>query len=509
MNTNTFNSNDYMRFMLTSQVYDLAIKTPCVPMLKLSKRVNNQVFIKREDTQVVNSFKIRGAYSMLAKLTKEQQLKGVVAASAGNHAQGVALSAKHLKIKALIVMPEKTPSIKVDAVKNFGGEVLLFGNNFDDAKNKAIEISKEKDMIFIPPFDHPLVIAGQGTIGLECLQQCPDVDKIFVPVGGGGIAAGIAVIVKQLNPKIKVIGVESSESACLKAALEAGKPVVLKRVGLFADGVAVKQIGNETFRLCKEYLDDVITVSEDEICASIKDIFDDTRAIAEPAGAVSLAGVKKYISQHNICNEKIINILSGANLNFHRLRYVSERCEIGENQEALLAVKIPEESGSFLKLCENLGNTNITEFSYRYLNNSQARVFMGLQIQNSKQKEIIIEALEKKEFNVKDISNDDVAKTHIRYMIGGTSSSQNPEKLYQVIFPEEKGALIKFLNTIGKKWNISLFHYRNHGANYGDILIGFQVQESEYELLNSKLKEVGYQYTDVTNSLAYDNFLNN
>lgn len=499
--------NDYLRAVLTANIYDMVEVTPLQHMDKLSTRFKNDIYIKREDRQPVNSFKLRGAYAMITSLSDKQKAAGVIAASAGNHAQGVALSANKLGLKALIVMPENTPSIKVDAVRGFGGEVLLYGANFDEAKDKAIELSESKHMTFIPPFDHPSVIAGQGTIGLEVLQHLANVDRIFVPVGGGGLIAGIAVLVKQLMPNVKVIGVESEDSACLFAALQAGEPVDLERVGLFADGVAVKRIGEETFRVCQQYVDEVVLVDSDEICAAMKDVFDNVRAIAEPSGALSLAGLKKYVHENGIRGERLVNILSGANLNFHRLRYVSERCEIGEKQEALLAVTIPEQKGSFLKFCHLLGERAVTEFNYRYADDSRARVFVGVRISGDGETTEIIKDLQRGGYDVVDLSEDEMAKTHIRYMIGGRSYSDQKERLYSFIFPEQKGALVKFLQTLGTHWNISLFNYRNQGADYGDILAAFQMSDATKENFEHHLEALGYSYQEVTDSPSYQYFL--
>ncbi|TNH01985.1 threonine ammonia-lyase, biosynthetic [Testudinibacter sp. TR-2022] len=502
------NGSEYLRAVLTSNIYDVVEVTPLQKMAKLSERFDNAIYIKREDRQPVNSFKIRGAYAMITGLNEAQKAAGVIAASAGNHAQGVALSAKKLGLKALIVMPQNTPSIKVDAVRGFGGEVLLHGANFDEAKTKAIELSHSKNMTFIPPFDHPAVIAGQGSLAMELIQQSQHIDRIFVPVGGGGLAAGVAVLIKQLMPEVKVIGVESKDSACLQAALAAGEPVDLERVGLFADGVAVKRIGDETFRVCQRYLDEVITVDSDEICAAVKDIFENVRAISEPSGALSLAGLKKYVKLHNIQGETLINILSGANLNFHSLRYVSERCEIGEKHEALLAVTIPEQKGSFLKFCHLLGDRAVTEFNYRYADNQQAGIFVGVRVSGGEaEKQEIIGQLRVNGYDVNDLSDDEVAKTHIRYMIGGHSTSSQRERLYSFVFPEQKGALVKFLQTLGTQWNISLFHYRNHGADYGDILCAFQLSEATEQVFQHHLEELGYAYQDITDSDSYQYFL--
>ncbi|MDG6793441.1 threonine ammonia-lyase, biosynthetic [Glaesserella parasuis] len=497
---------DYLRAILSSKIYDLAQVTPLQKMEKLSERLGNHISIKREDRQPVHSFKLRGAYAMISNLSPAQKNAGVIAASAGNHAQGVALSAKHLGLRALIVMPQNTPSIKVDAVRGFGGEVLLYGANFDEAKAKAIELSQELNMTFVHPFDHPLVIAGQGSIGMELLQQNADLNYIFVPVGGGGLIAGIAVLIKQLMPEIKVIGVESKDSACLFYALQAGQPVDLERVGLFADGVAVKRVGDETFRLCQKYVDDVVLVDNDEVCAALKDVFENVRAVAEPSGALSLAGLKKYVAQHNLEGRNLACILSGANLNFHTLRYVSERCEIGEKHEALLAVSIPEQKGAFLKFCQIIGNRAVTEFNYRHADDQQACIFVGVRISGNAEKLEIIKDLQQNGYPVTDLSDDDIAKTHIRYMVGGRPSSIQQEELYSFEFPEQKGALLKFLQTL-IDWDISLFHYRAHGADYGDILAAFVVNSSEKEAFKQDLDRLGYRYQDVNDSPAYQYFL--
>ncbi len=497
---------DYLRTILSSNIYDLAQVTPLQKMEKLSERLNNKIFIKREDRQPVHSFKLRGAFAMIANLSKAQKEAGVIAASAGNHAQGVALSAKHLGLRALIVMPQNTPTIKVDAVRGFGGEVLLFGANFDEAKAKALELSQELNMTFIHPFDAPAVIAGQGTIGMELVQQRSDLDRIFVPVGGGGLIAGIAVLVKQLLPNIKVIGVESKDSACLYHALKAGKPVNLERVGLFADGIAVKRIGDETFRICQQYVDEVVLVDNDEICAALKDIFENVRAVAEPSGATSLAGLKKYVKANNIEDENLACILSGANLNFHTLRFVSERCEIGEKHEALLAVTIPERKGSFLTFCQILGNRAVTEFNYRHADDTNACIFVGVRISGSAEKAEIIKELQQNGYNVSDLSDDDIAKTHVRYMVGGRPASLKNEQLYSFEFPEQKGALLKFLQAL-TDWDISLFHYRAHGADYGDILAAFAIEPGSEAELNKHLEQLGYRFQNVNDSPAYQYFL--
>ena len=499
-------NTDYLRRILSSNIYDLAQVTPLQKMEKLSARLKNNIFIKREDRQPVHSFKLRGAFAMISNLSKAQKEAGVIAASAGNHAQGVALSAKHLGLRALIVMPQNTPSIKVDAVRGYGGEVLLFGANFDEAKAKAIELAEELNMTFVHPFDAPDVIAGQGTIAMELIQQRGDLDRIFVPVGGGGLIAGITVLIKQLIPEIKVIGVESKDSACLYAALKAGQPTDLERVGLFADGIAVKRIGEETFRLCQQYVDDVVLVDNDQICAALKDIFENVRAVAEPSGAASLAGLKKYVKEHQIEGENLACILSGANLNFHTLRFVSERCEIGEKHEALLAVTIPEQRGSFLTFCQILGNRAVTEFNYRHADDRNACIFVGVRINGSQEKMEIIKELQQNGYNVEDLSDDDIAKTHIRYMVGGRAASIKNEKLYRFEFPEQKGALLKFLKAL-TNWDISLFHYRAHGADYGDILAAFTMENGSEAELTHHLEQLGYRFQDVTDSLSYRYFL--
>ncbi|WP_392559104.1 threonine ammonia-lyase, biosynthetic [Orbus mooreae] len=499
--------SDYLKATLCSSVYDVAEVTPLEAMEKISQRLGNQVFVKREDRQQVHSFKIRGAYAMIASLSAEQRKNGVIAASAGNHAQGVALSATKLGINSLIVMPMTTPDIKVDAVKGFGGEVLLYGANFDEAKNKAIELAEQQGRTFIPPFDHPLVIAGQGSVAMELLQQNARLDRIFVPVGGGGLAAGIAVLIKQIMPSIKVIAVEAADSACLKAALDAGHPVDLNRVGLFAEGVAVKRIGDESFRLCQQYIDDIVIVNSDEICAAVKDLFDDVRAVAEPSGALALAGLKKYVEQHDIRGENLAHILSGANLNFHTLRYVSERCELGEKKEALFAVTIPEQKGSFLKFCQLLGGRTVTEFNYRYHDQGQACIFVGVRINNGEQdKQEIIAELTAGGYQVADLSNDEMAKLHIRYMIGGKPCRKIKEQVYSFEFPESQGALLKFLQTLGTDWNISLFHYRSHGTDYGRVLAAFEI-DAHNVAFEGHLAELNYDYRNETDNPSLKFFL--
>lgn len=499
---------DYLRNILRAPIYEVAQVTPLQDMDRLSARIGNRIQLKREDRQPVHSFKLRGAYNMMSQLTPAQRKAGAIAASAGNHAQGLALSGHKLDVSATIVMPLTTPAIKVDAVRSFGGKVVLHGNNFDEAKARAEELAQQYGYTFIPPFDHPSVIAGQGTIGMELLQQNGHLDYVFVPVGGGGLAAGISVLLKQLMPNIKIIGVEAEDSACLKAALDAGCPVTLDQVGMFADGVAVKRIGEETFRLCQQYLDDVMTVSSDEICSAVKDIFEDTRAIAEPSGALSLAGLKKYVEVHQLQDKQLASILSGANLNFHGLRYVSERCELGEKREGLLAVTVPERPGAFLDFCHILGGRAVTEFNYRYNDNTLANVFVGVRLmQGQEELDGIIHDLQKGGYPVVDLSDDEMAKVHVRYMIGGRPSKPLKERLYSFEFPEYPGALLKFLNTLGTHWNISLFNYRNHGADYGRVLCGFELEDKDLLSFTSHLHELGYQWKDETESPAYKFFL--
>ncbi|WP_375321452.1 threonine ammonia-lyase, biosynthetic [Aliivibrio logei] len=499
---------EYLRQILRAPIYEVATVTPLQDMPRLSERISNRVQLKREDRQPVHSFKLRGAYNMVSNLTEEQKKAGVIAASAGNHAQGMALSGTKLGIQTTIVMPKTTPDIKVEAVKGFGGNVVLHGSNFDEAKAEAERLSKLHGYTFVPPFDHPLVIAGQGTIGMEMLQQNGHLDYIFVPVGGGGLAAGVAVLIKQLMPDIKVIAVEPEDSACLKAALDAGEPVVLDQVSMFADGVAVKRIGNETFRLCQKYIDGHITVSSDEICAAVKDIFEDTRAIAEPSGALALAGLKKFVETHQLQNKQLATVLSGANTNFHGLRYVSERCELGEKREGLLAVTIPERQGAFFEFCNLIGGRAVTEFNYRYSDDKSANIFVGVRLQEGQQElDNIITDLQQGDYPVVDLSDNEMAKLHIRYMIGGKPSKSLNEKLYSFEFPEYPGALVKFLSTLGTHWNISLFNYRNHGADYGRVLCGFELTDSDFVSFSKHLKELGYQWKDETDNLAYQFFL--
>ncbi|NRA72663.1 MAG: threonine ammonia-lyase, biosynthetic [Gammaproteobacteria bacterium] len=499
---------EYLTRILQAPVYDAAVVTPLDPLKKLSIRCNNTVLLKREDKQPVFSFKLRGAYNKIAQLTKQQLAAGVVTASAGNHAQGVALSAQHLGTTATIIMPRTTPDIKVEGVKLLGGNVVLHGDSFDQANAHAKALAENKSMVFIPPFDDEDVIAGQGTVAMELLQQHRTIDRVFVPVGGGGLIAGIAVYLKMIRPEIKIIGVESQDSACLTAALKAGKPVDLDRVGLFADGVAVKRVGTEPFRLAQLYVDDMVTVSSDEICAAVKDIFEDTRAIAEPSGALALAGLKKYSSEHQLENQHLVAILSGANVNFHGLRYVSERCELGEQKEGIMSVTIPEQKGSFRKFCDILGGRAITEFNYRYANDNSANIFVGLRLANGETElNTMIESLLQQGYPAQDLSNNELAKLHIRYMVGGRPCEPLNERLFSFEFPECPGALTNFLATLGENWNITLFHYRNHGAAFGRVLAGFELPEPQYNDFIHHLEQLGYQYKDESNNPVYHTFL--
>lgn len=505
--------SEYLKKILLAPVYEAAINTDLEMLNRFSSAVGNQVWLKREDQQPVKSFKLRGAYNCISQLQQSQLDKGVVAASAGNHAQGVAYAARTKEIATTIVMPETTPDIKVEAVRNFGGEyvtIVQHGANFDAASDEAKRLCAEQGSVLVPPFDHPDVIAGQGTIAKELLEEQPNLDRVFIAVGGGGLIAGIAVYLKQLKPDIKIIAVESEESACLQAAMSAGEPVSLPSVGIFADGVAVRTMGEETFRLCQQYIDEVISVSSDEICTAIKDIFDDTRVIAEPAGALSVAGIRKYTAMHNIENEQLAGILCGANINFHTLRYVSERCELGEQKEAVFAVKIPERQGAFKDFCQLLGGRSITEFNYRYADDNEAHIFVGIRLRKGRDEFVqLTEKLEQHGYSWFDLSNDELAKTHVRYMVGGRPPSLLNERIFAFQFPEYPGALMRFLQTLGQRWNISLFHYRNHGAAEGMVLAGFDVPDADKAAFAEHLQALGYEYHEHSENLAYQFFLSN
>lgn len=499
----------YKKMVEQAQVYDVAIKTPLEMAPALSQRLQNDVWIKREDLQPVYSFKLRGAYNKIARLSDSEKEKGVITASAGNHAQGVALAAKRMGLKALIVMPKTTPDIKVSSVKQLGADIELIGNAYDDAYAHAKELTKTTGMTYIPPYDDPDVIAGQGTVAKEIIEQLEtNPDIVFVPVGGGGLIAGVSAYLKAINPEIRIIGVEPDDAPCMYEALKAGKRVVLDQVGIFTDGVAVKQAGKEPFRVAQSCVDDMVLVSTDEICAAIKDIFDDTRSITEPAGALAVAGMKKYVEENNIQNQQIVAIDSGANINFDRLRHVAERSDLGEHREALFAVTIPEEIGSFRKFCELVGLRGMTEFNYRYADEKQAHIFVGIQLHNGlDEKNELLTSLRDKNYNVEDMTDNEMAKLHIRYMVGGRGNGVANERLFRFEFPERPGALLRFLNYMGERWNISLFHYRNHGAAYGRVLAGIQVPPAENDELQLFLQNLGYSWWEETNNPAYRMFL--
>ena len=498
----------YLKKILTSKVYEIAKETPLDYAKLLSARINNNIYLKREDSQQVFSFKIRGAYNKMANLSRKELDRGVIAASAGNHAQGVAISAKKLGCRAVIVMPISTPQVKVDAVKRLGGEVVLAGTSYSDAYAHAIELEKKEKLTFVHPFDDPDVIAGQGTIALEILRQSPQKpDAIFCAIGGGGLIAGVAAYVKALDPSIKVIGVQTEDSCAMIKSINANRRVNLSDVGLFSDGTAVKQVGVETFKLCKEFVDDYITVNTDEICAAIKDVFQDTRNILEPAGALSLAGAKKYTNKHQWQSKNIIAIMSGANMNFDRLRFVAERSEVGEHKEAIFSVTMPEVKGSFKLLCASIGNRSVTEFNYRISDKELAHVFVGEQTSSTEDTEKIQQLLEKKKFIVLNLTNNDLAKTHLRYMVGGRSDLADNEVLYRFEFPERPGALMRFLESMNPEWNISLFHYRNMGGDFGHVLVGIQVPTSDKKAFKAFLEQLGYPFVNETDNPAYKLFL--
>ena len=498
----------YIEKILRARVYDVAVETPLDPAPRLSARLGNRVLLKREDLQPVFSFKLRGAYNKLCRLSAEDRQRGVIAASAGNHAQGVAMSAQYLGVPATIVMPKTTPPIKVDAVRARGAKTVLHGDSYDDAYTHAMELAQRHGLTFIHPFDDPDVIAGQGTIAMEILHQHSEpLHSIFVPVGGGGLIAGVAAYVKYVCPETRVIGVEPEDSPTLQRALKAGRRVTLKEVGLFADGVAVKQIGKETFRIARKRVDEVVLVTTDEICAAIKDIFDDTRTVAEPAGALAVAGMKKYVARHGLVDENLVAIESGANINFDRLRHVAERAELGEHREALLAVQIPETPGSFLRFCRTLGRRGITEFNYRYGDERIAHVFCGVELtRGPKEREEVIALLRSRDYPVLDLSDNETAKLHVRYMVGGHAPAITNERLFRFEFPERPGALLNFLSQIGQRWNISLFHYRNHGAAYGRVLVGLQLTAENGRQLREFMDRLGYRYWEETDNPAYQLF---
>jgi threonine dehydratase len=501
-------SINYQHKIENSRVYDVAKKTPLQLQPNLSARIGNRVLLKREDMQPVFSFKLRGAYNKMAHLSADALKRGVIAASAGNHAQGVALSAQKLKCRAVIVMPTTTPAIKINAVKARGAEVILFGDSYSDAYVKALALEKSEKLTFVHPYDDPDVIAGQGTIALEILEQAKEpIEAIFCCVGGGGLLAGIAAYVKAVRPEIKIIGVEAKDAEAMTESLKLGKRVILEQVGLFADGAAVKQVGEHTFELCKKYVDEMIVVDNDAICAAIKDVFEDTRSILEPAGALSVAGLKAYVERENIHGKTLVAIASGANMNFDRLRFVAERAELGEHREAILAVTIPEQAGAFKAFCSLLGDRNITEFNYRFSDPTAAHIFVGLAISNAGETGKLIADLAAQGLNAIDLTDNEMAKLHLRHLVGGRAPQVKNELIYRFEFPEKPGALMKFLESMGHDWNISLFHYRNHGADFGRVLVGIQVPPNEQTEFLAFLQNLGYPHWDETENPAYKLFL--
>lgn len=500
---------EYLQRINAARVYDVAVETPLDESRQLSKRLGNHVFLKREDMQPVYSFKLRGAYNKIANLPDEQRECGVICASAGNHAQGVALSGRNLGIRAVIVMPRTTPGIKVSAVKDLGGEIVLHGDSFDQAAAKAKELMDAEGLTYIPPFDDPDVIAGQGTVGMEILRQhTDDLHAIFCCVGGGGLLAGIAAYVKSVRPDIRVIGVEPDDAPCMTRALEAGERVTLDQVGLFADGAAVRCAGEEPFNIARRCVDAMITVSPDEISAAVRDIFEDTRALAEPAGALAVAGLKKYVSETGISEQSLVATHSGANVNFDRLRYIAERAELGEHREALLAVTIPEQPGAFQAFCNAMGVRSITEFNYRYSGPGDAHIFVGIKLsEGPAERDALIRGLESSGYGVTDLSANEMAKLHVRYMVGGRTSGVADEILFRFEFPERPGALLNFLDNVGGRWNISLFHYRNHGHAYGQVLAAMQVPEGQRDACRASLDALDYSYAEETENPAYRFFL--
>ena len=500
--------NDYLERILSARVYDVAVESPLELAPALTARLNNPLLLKREDMQPVFSFKIRGAYNKMVRLGPAQLKRGVIAASAGNHAQGVALAADKIGCAATIVMPVTTPQIKVGAVKAAGARVELHGDSYSDAYQRASQLARRERLTFIHPYDDPDVIAGQGTIGMELLRQWSGpLHAIFVAVGGGGLIGGIAAYVKRLRPEVRIIGVEPVDADAMTRSLAAGRRITLPHVGLFADGVAVKQVGRETFRLARKLVDEMILVDTDSICAAIKDVFEDTRAVLEPAGALAIAGAKSYVERTGIRNRNLIAVACGANINFDRLRFVAERAELGEHREAILAVTIPEVPGSFRRFCSMLGSRNVTEFNYRYADPEKAHVFVGVQVRNQKETSQLVTRLKRKGLATLDISNNEMAKLHVRHLVGGRAPQASNELLYRFEFPERPGALMKFLESMSHNWNISLFHYRNHGADYGRVLVGMQVPPGERGDFRHFLSKLGYSYVDETNNAAYSLFL--
>jgi threonine dehydratase len=499
---------DYLQKILTAKVYDVAIESPLELAPTLSRRLGNRILLKREDQQPVFSFKLRGAYNKMAHMSDAERARGVIAASAGNHAQGVALAAQRLGCHATIVMPVTTPQIKIAAVEARGAAVVLHGDSYSDAYEHALALQKKSRATFVHPYDDPDVIAGQGTIGMEILRQCAGpIDAIFVAIGGGGLIAGIASYVKRVRPDIKIIGVQPEDSNAMARSLAAGRRVTLQHVGLFADGVAVKEVGKETFRIARELVDDVVLVDTDAICAALKDVFEDTRSILEPAGALAIAGVKAWVQRHRATGRTYVAIACGANMNFDRLRFVAERAELGEEREAILAVTIPERPGSFREFCGLIGKRSITEFNYRYADARVAHLFVGLEVANRRETQRLLAELARRRIDAYDLSDNEMAKLHVRHLVGGHAPAAEHEILYRFEFPERPGALMKFLDSMSAGWNISLFHYRNHGADYGRVLVGMQVPPSDKAGFRAFLDGLGYDYVEETGNPAYRMFL--
>jgi threonine dehydratase len=501
-------ANDYLRRILNARVYDVAVETPLELAPRLSARIGAHLLLKREDLQQVFSFKLRGAYNKMVNLPAAARARGVIAASAGNHAQGVALAARKLGCRALIVMPATTPTVKLDAVRALGAEIVLHGNSFSDAYARALELQRQGGLTFVHPFDDPDVIAGQGTIAMEILRQHQaPIHAIFVPIGGGGLAAGVAAYIKAVRPEIKVIGVQTEDSCAMAKSIEAGERITLSEVGLFSDGTAVKLVGEETFRLCNELLDEVVTVDSDALCAAIKDVFQDTRSVLEPAGSLAVAGAKLYAEREGIEGKTLVAVTSGANMNFDRMRFVAERAEVGEAREAVFAVTIPEERGSFRRFCELVGTRSVTEFNYRIADEKAAHIFVGVQIKSRKETAQMMTSFIEHGFATVDLSHDELSKQHIRYMVGGRSPLAQDERLLRFEFPERPGALMKFLSSMAPEWNISLFHYRNQGADYSSILVGIQVPQSDNAEFERFLATLGYPWWDEGANPVYKLFL--
>ncbi len=499
---------DYLKRILTARVYDVAIESPLEIAVGISHTLSNRILLKREDLQPVFSFKLRGAYNKMAHLSPAELKRGVICASAGNHAQGVALAAQKLNCKATIVMPVTTPKIKVDAVVRRGAHVVLHGDSYHEASEYANKLGSSKKLTYVHPYDDPLVIAGQGTIGMEILRQHQHpIDAVFVPIGGGGLIAGVAAYVKALSPKTKIIGVQPTDSNAMYQSIKANKRITLSHVNLFADGVAVKQVGEETFRLAKELVDEIVLVTTDEICAAIKDIYQDTRSVMEPSGGLALAGIKLYAAREKAKDKTFVAICCGANMNFDRLRFVAERAQVGEHHEALLAVTVPETRGSFRRFCELVGPRNVTEFNYRIADAKVAHLFVGVQIHSSDEAKKLVAHFNKQGFDTLDLTDDEMAKLHVRHLVGGRSALAREESIYRFEFPERPGALMRFLNQMSPNWNISLFHYRNHGADVGRILVGLQIPKNERAAFAKFLKTLGYEYVDETDNPAYRMFL--